>query len=105
VQGSVELNSASGSLRQQLSAKWTLGFTAGYGANDALVPTNVAPPNLTYISAGVAITRQIGQRCFLQAGYLHQHQTSSGLTNLSGDADRNQVLASFSYQFARPWGR
>ena len=105
VQGSVELNSANGTLRQQLTAKWMLGLTAGYGANDALVPTDIAPPNLTYISAGIAITRQIGQRCFLQAGYLHQHQTSSGLTSISGDADRNQVLASFSYQFARPWGR
>jgi len=105
VQGSVELNSANGSLRQLLSANWTLGFTAGYGGNNALVATNVTAPNLSYISAGAAVTRQIGQRCFLQAGYLHQHQTSSGLTSVSGDADRNQVLASFSYQFARPWGR
>jgi len=105
IQGSVQLNSASGTLRQQLTDKWTLRLSAGYGANDGVAAADAVASNVTYVSAGISITRQIGQRCFLQAGYLHQHQTSTGLTTVSGEADKNQVVASFSYQFARPWGR
>lgn len=105
VLGSVQLNSVSGSLRQRLSPRWSMLLNVDYGGNDALSPAVAQTQSFTYVSGGASVTRQFGQSCFLQVGYTRQNQNTKGLSSLSTDAHRNYVIASFSYQFARPWGR
>jgi hypothetical protein len=105
VQGSVQLNSVSASLRAQLSPKWSAGVSGAYGTNDSLVPSTTVAGNTTYASGGFVVSRQFGQDCFLQIGYSRQNQQTSGLSTLTSDASKNLFIASFSYQFARPWGR
>ena len=103
--GSVELNSVIASVRHRVSPRWTIALFGDFGGNDALAALGAPSESIHSASGGLTVTRQIGERYFLQAGYSRQNQTTTGLTSLSGDASRNFVIASFSYQFARPWGR
>jgi hypothetical protein len=104
VLGTVQLNSFQGSYRQQISRRWTVSFNGFYGANDALTNA-VGSSSLDSGSVGISLTRQIAERYFLQAGYAWQNQNTTNVSTLNGNAHRNTVVASFSYQFARPWGR
>ena len=105
VQGSVLLNGVSGSFRRQLTTRWALFLTGGYGANDSLTPSAAGSSSTDYASGGINVTRQIAQNFFFQAGYYRQKQKTTGLSSFASDAQRNLVIASFSYQFARPWGQ
>jgi hypothetical protein len=105
IQGSVQVVSVSGNLRHQFSRIWSLTINGAYASNDSLTPASLSGSSTTYASGGVGVTRQIGQNCFVQAGYSRQNQQTTGLSTLSGNAHHNVVIASFSYQFARPWGQ
>ena len=107
VQSSVQVSSVSGSVRRQLGSRTSLGFLASYATNDALNPSSVATSsaNTKYASVGVSVTQRLGQNCFLQAGYTRQNQQAAGVTTLGSSVHRDTVIASFSYQFAKPWGQ
>jgi hypothetical protein len=105
VQSSVQLNSVSGSLRRQLTNRTALTILGSYATNDALVPSTIGASSSKYASGGVSVTRQVGTNYFLQAGYMRQSQKTTGISTLGNDVRRDLVIASFSYQFARPWGR
>jgi hypothetical protein len=104
VLGTVELSSFLGSYRQQLSRRWTVTLNGSYGANDALTNA-VGSQTIDLGSAGLSVLRQLGEHYFVEVGYLWQDQNTKNVSVLSSNAHRNTVVASFSYQFARPWGR
>jgi hypothetical protein len=105
VQSSVQLNSVTGSLRQQLSSRTAVTFLGSYAINDALAPSTIGTNSSKYASGGVSVTRRLGANYFVQAGYMRQNQQTTGSSSFGNDVHRDQVIASFSYQFARPWGR
>jgi hypothetical protein len=105
LQGSVQLNSVNGSLRRQMTSRLALTFLGAYATNDPLAPSSVGASSAKYASGGVSVTRQLGENYFVQAGYSRESQQTTGLNSFAGDVQRNLVIASFSYQFARPWGR
>jgi hypothetical protein len=105
VQSSVQVNSVNGGLRHEFASHWGLSLNAGYAANDALTPAALGALSTKYASAGLTVTRTFGENIVIQAGYSRQNQTQSGSSSPGVNANRNLVIASFSYQFARPWGR
>jgi hypothetical protein len=105
LQSTVQLNSVSGSMRRQFSTKTSLSIFASYAMNDALTSTATGTSSARYISGGFSVTRRLGQNYYLQAGYTRQNQQTTGLNSFGNDVQRDLVMASFSYQFARPWGQ
>jgi hypothetical protein len=106
LQGSVQLNSVSGSFRRQIARYTTLTFSGSYATNSELSSSTTGVSSATYASGGVSITRKFGTHCFVQAGYQRESQQTTGLTTTFGnDVQRDVVMASFSYQFAKPWGQ
>jgi hypothetical protein len=103
--GSVMLDSVEGSLRQQVTPRWVFALYGNYGANNALIPAGGLSQSTNSAAGGVSVTRQFGPNCFLEVGYSRQNQSTTGVSSLTSDASKNLVIASFSYQFARPWGR
>ena len=106
VQGTVIATSVSGNFRRQLTRRWSVLLSGAYAINDGLAPSSEFPAASTkYASGGFAITHQFTEHLFCQAAYSRQYQESAGVTALNGTANHNVVLASVTYQFARPWGR
>jgi hypothetical protein len=107
VQSTVQVSSISGSLRRQFSNRTSVGFLASYATNDALSPAaaGTSSANTKYASAGFSATHRLGENCFVQAGYTRQNQQAAGASALGSSVHRDSVIASFSYQFARPWGQ
>jgi hypothetical protein len=97
--GAVELDSAAGSLRQQLSHSLSASLSGGYANNGVLSLASLGGHS---ISGNAALQRKIGEHVNLQAGYTRIRQTYSFF---SSDPDTNREWVSFSYQFARPLGR
>jgi hypothetical protein len=106
VQGTVTLSSVSGNFRRQLTRRWAILLSGAYALNEGLAPSSAFSRSSTkYASGGFGITHQFTEHLFCQATYSRQFQNSSGVSALSGEANHNVVLASVTYQFARPWGR
>jgi hypothetical protein len=97
--GAVELDSASGSLQQQLTRNLSASVGGSYANNGVLSLVSLGGHS---ISGSAALQRQIGQSVSVQAGYTRLRQTYSFF---SADPNTNREWVSFSYQFARPLGR
>ena len=97
--GAVELDSASGSLRQQLTRNLSASLAGGYANNGVLSLASLGGHS---ISGSAALQRQIGERVSVQAGYTRLRQTYSFF---SDNPNTNREWVSLSYQFARPLGR
>jgi hypothetical protein len=98
--GAVELDSASGSLRQQLTRNFSASVTGSYANSGVLSLASLGGHS---ISGSAALQRQIGERVSVQAGYTRLRQTYPFF--FSADPDTNREWVSVSYQFARPLGR
>ncbi len=105
LQGSVQLNSVSGTFRRKITRHTAVTFTGSYATNDDLAPSSTGVASAKYASGGVNVTRQFGTHWFVQAAYARQSQQTTGSNTFGNDAQRDQVMASFSYQFVRPWGQ
>jgi hypothetical protein len=105
LQGSIQLNSVSGSFRREIARYTTLTFSGSYASNSELSASSTGVTAVTYASGGVSVTRKFGTHCFVQAGYQRQSQQTSGMTTFGNDVQRDLVVASFSYQFDKPWGQ
>jgi hypothetical protein len=97
--GAVELDSASGSVQQQLTRNFSASLTGSYANNGVLSLASLGGHS---ISGSAALQRQIGQSVSVQAGYTRLRQTYSFF---SSDPNTNREWVSISYQFARPLGR
>jgi hypothetical protein len=97
--GAVELDSASGSVQQQLTRNFSASLTGSYANNGVLSLASLGGHS---ISGSAALQRQIGQSVSVQAGYTRLRQTYSFF---SSDPNTNREWVSISYQFARALGR
>jgi hypothetical protein len=97
--GAVELDSATASLRQQITRRFSAALTGGYANNGVL---SVASLGGHSISGSAGLQRQVGEHVKLQAGYTRLHQDYSFF---AADPDTNREWVSITYQFARPLGR
>jgi len=97
--GAVKLDSASASMRQQLTRNLSASLAGGYANNDVLAEAALGGHSFT---GSAALQRQVGEHVNVQAGYTRLHQNYSFT---SANPDTNREWVSLSYQFSRPLGR
>jgi hypothetical protein len=107
--GAVRMDSASASIRQQLTRRLSASVGGGYTQNDVLA----APPqgsglvsdNGHTVSGTAALQQQFGQHLNLQLGYTRLHQDYTSVAVLATTPNTNREFISISYQFAKALGR
>ncbi|HEX4020636.1 MAG TPA: hypothetical protein VGG14_14435 [Candidatus Sulfotelmatobacter sp.] len=97
--GAVQLDSATLTLRQQLTRSLS-GEIGGAYANNSILTANSLGGHS--IIASAALQQQVGVHFNAQAGYTRLHQD---YTFFSANPDTNREWVSVSYQFSRPLGR
>ena len=105
--GPVRLTDVHASYRRQLLRTWTFTLGGSYGKNDSLLPalSSSTVPSGWLASASVGVEHPIGKDFALRFGYGHDFQRLVNTTSvLAGDAHRNRVYATLSYQWGRPIG-
>jgi hypothetical protein len=103
--GAVHANTASASLRQQLTRNLSAGLGANYSINkvlDSLISPNIGGHT---ISGNVSLQYAFGQHFNVGLGYMRLHQSYGDIPAISNTPNRNQVSVSLGYQFRRPLGR
>jgi hypothetical protein len=103
--GAVRLDSASASLRQQITRSLSGSMAGGYAQNDALSSALFGGNGGHTISGTASLQKQVGEHINLQLGYTRLHQSYSNVPVLSLNPDTNREFVSVSYQFSRPLGR
>lgn len=103
--GAVRMDSATASIRQQLSRMLSASVAGGYAQNDILSAPPLTTGNGHTISGTASLQQQVGQRLSLQLGYTRLHQDYSTVAVLAATPDTNREFISISYQFSRPLGR
>jgi len=104
--GAFHSNSASLSLRQQLSLNWNAQVSGAYSINKTLTPLFfLSSPGGHSISGSASIQRKLGQHMNAEAGYTRLHQSYSDIPAISTAPDTNREYVTISYQFTRPLGR
>lgn len=103
--GAVQADSATASLRQQITRTLSASLTGGYSQNN-VIGSGLSSTNDGHTISGTAsLQQQIGQHLGAQVGYTWLHQTYNNVPVLSANPDTNRVFVSISYQFSRPLGR
>jgi hypothetical protein len=97
--GAVKLDSASASVRQQVTRNLSASLALAYANNGVLAISSLGGHSA---SGSAALQRQVGEHFNLQAGYTRLHQDYSFF---SANPDTNREWVSISYQWARPLGR
>jgi hypothetical protein len=110
VLGTVRLQSAHGGVRRELATGWALKIEATYGSNQAVTLSPAEATTAKKIqttSVGATLERNIGRSVGFQLGYFHDFQDQSGSQDatLNYNTDRNRVMVTLSYQWAKPLGR
>jgi len=103
--GAVKMDSASASIRQQLSRRLSGSIGGGYSQNDVLDPALAGATNGHTISGTASLQQQFGQHINVQLGYTRLHQNYGGVAILAATPNTNRESISISYQFSRPLGR
>jgi hypothetical protein len=103
--GAVQMNSASASIRQQITRSLSGSLAGAYAQNDVLGSALPRANNGHTVSGTASLQQQFGQHLALQLGYTRLHQSYSGVPVLSLTPDTNREFVSVSYQFSRPLGR
>jgi hypothetical protein len=103
--GAVQMDSATASVRQQLTKTLSGNVGGGYAQNDVLGALLVGVTNGHSISGTASLQQQFGQHVALQLGYTRLHQDYSNVAVLALTPNTNREFVSLSYQFARPLGR
>jgi hypothetical protein len=104
--GAFNSNSATASVRWQVTRIWTIGSAANYSNN-----TNVAPsfsssnPGGETVSGTVLVQHSMSEHLNLELGYARLHQSYSGIAVISAAPDSNREYISISYRLTRPLGR
>ena len=103
--GAVQMDSASASIRQQLSRTLSASVSGGYTQNNVLAATSLASSNGHTVSGTASVQQQFGQHLNVQLGYTRLHQNYSTVAVLASNPNTNREFVSISYQFSRPLGR
>ena len=103
--GAVRMDSASASVRQQLSRTLSGSVVGGYAQNDVFAATPLLGINGHTISGTATLQQQFGQHLNVQLGYTRLHQDYSTVAVLAATPNTNREFVSLSYRFSRPLGR
>jgi|SRR5580658_461150 hypothetical protein len=97
--GAVELDSATASVRQQITHHLSASLAGAYANNGVLAVSALGGHS---VSGSASLQRQVGEHLNLQAGYTRLYQTYSFF---AADPNTNREWVSITYQFAKPLGR
>ena len=103
--GAVKTDSASVSLRQQMTRTFSGSMSGFYAQNDVLDAVVLGTSNGHSVSATASLQQQVGQNLNVQAGYTRLHQDYSAVAALAAHPDTNREFISISYQFSKALGR
>jgi hypothetical protein len=103
--GAVRLDSASATVRQQLSRTLTASVSGGYAQNYLLAGESLSGYDGHTVSGTAALQQQLRQHWNLQLGYTRLHEDYSTVAVLAMTPNTNREFVSVSYQFSRPLGR
>jgi hypothetical protein len=103
--GAVKMDSATGSIRQQMTRNLSGSIAGGYAQNNVLGSALLGTTNGHTISGTASLQQQFGQHIVLQLGYTRLHQDYSGVAVLAATPNTNREFVSISYRFSRPLGR
>lgn len=104
--GAFHSNTASASVRQQLTRNWNVGANAAYSIYKDVTPFFfLATPGGHTISGSASAQRLFGEHLSASAGYTRLHQSYGGVALISNAPNTNNEWVSISYTFARPLGR
>lgn len=105
--GAFHSNSASASVRHQLTRNWNAGVAVGYSITKTVTPFFFLQSSQDghSISGSASVQRRLGEHVSVEAGYTRLHQSYSNIAAIATAPDTNRESISISYQFARPLGR
>jgi hypothetical protein len=103
--GTAEVTSGVVGFRRQFTRVWSGELGGSYAVNDAISSTVTNTSSIHSASVAVSAQRQFSEKLFLRLGYAHQFQDTTSMVLPTGTANRNQLMVTLSYQFAKPWGR
>lgn len=103
--GAVQMNSATASVRQQITRYLSGSVSGGYTQNQVLASALAAGDNGHSASGTASLQQQLGRHINLQLGYTRLHQVYNNIPILAANPDTNRESVSISYQFSRPLGR
>lgn len=104
--GAFKQDSGELSARGQLTRYWAVGAEGNY------MNVTTATPGISANNQGGhqfsvkgLIQRALGERFYVELGYVRLHQDYRGVSLLNNNPDSNRGYLSLNYQFARPIGR
>jgi hypothetical protein len=103
--GAVQMDSANGSIRQQMTRRLSGSVGAMYAQNNVLGSALAEATNGHTLGGMASLQQEIGQHFNVQLGYTRLHQDYSGVAVLAATPNTNREYISISYQFFRPLGR
>jgi hypothetical protein len=103
--GAVHLDSATTSLRQQITRGLSASLAGAYAQNDVLGALLPGTNGGHSFSGTASLQQQVGERLNLQLGYSRIHQDYSNVAVISTTPNTNREFVSVSYQFSRALGR
>lgn len=104
--GAFHSNSASASVRQQLTRSWNVGASAAYSIFKTVTPLSFfATPGGHTVSGTAFLGYVFGKNLNASLGYTRLHQNFGGISLINNAPDTNNEWVSISYTFARPIGR
>jgi hypothetical protein len=103
--GAVHMDSASASVRRQMTRNLSGSLAGAYVQNDVLSSALFGGDNGHTVSGTASLQKQFGEHISFQLGYTRLHQNYSNVPVLSLNPDINREFVSASYQFSRPLGR
>lgn len=108
LEAAVKLDSATASMRQQLTRNLRASISGAYTQNDILGDFNAASLGLLNghsIAGAASLQHQVGQHVTLQLGYIRLRQDYSGVSILALTPNTNRESVSLTYRFDKALGR
>lgn len=104
--GAVNSDSASLSVRRQITRSLNASLSGAYAQNKVLGSPLFGGSNDGHSISGTgSLSKQLGEHVSLQLGYSRLHQNYSSVAILAATPDTNREFISVSYTFSRPLGR
>lgn len=103
--GAVRQDSATASIRQQITRTLNASVAGGYAQNNVIGSTALGVNNGHSISGSASLQQQLGQHLGVQLGYTRVHQNYSNIAVISATPDTSREFISITYQFSRALGR
>jgi hypothetical protein len=104
--GAYNSNSATASVRWQVTRTWTVGSALNYSNSTNVTPSfSSSNPGGETISGTGSVQHSMSERLGIEVGYARLHQSYSDIAAISAAPDSNREYISISYRFMQPLGR